>query len=88
MDKNNRDDFFVDIRHSLGDFFEYFLVTHPLELILEGTLSGKFIAHHGYMKNGGWSETHFHFYHDHEQKNSTIYQAQQDYVRERGLSGT
>ena len=53
-DKNNNDNFDVDIRHSIDDCFNYFILAHPLKNILDGTLVGKCIFHHGYLNNGGW----------------------------------
>ena len=54
LDKNNKDDFDVD-----------FLLPHPLEKLMEETLGGKFIVHHGYIKKIGWSKTYVHFCHEH-----------------------
>ena len=31
LDKNNKDNFDVDIIHSLDDCFEFFLLAHPLQ---------------------------------------------------------
>ena len=73
FDKNNEDDFDVD-----------FLLEYPSEYILKGTLCGKFIVHHGYMKKIVWYKTHIHFCHEHNYNNSMIYQAELNYGRERG----
>ena len=88
LDNNNKYYFGVDIIHSLDDYFTYFLLSPPFEWILEVTLGGKCIVHHGYMKEGGWSETYFHFSNYHEHKNPTIYQYHLDYGRERGWYDT
>ena len=73
----------MDIRHSLDECFEYFLFSHPLEHLLERTLGRKCTFHHGYMKEGGFSETRVHLYHDHGQENPTIYQSHLYYRMER-----
>ena len=39
LDNNDKDDFDVD-----------FLRAHPLEYILEETLGGQYLVHHGYMR--------------------------------------
>ena len=44
LDKNNKDYFYVDFLHA-----------HPLEQLLEETLGGKFLVHHGYMYKIVWS---------------------------------
>ena len=75
--KNNKDCFYVD-----------FILAHPLEWRLEGTLGEKFIFHYGYMKKISWSETYAHFYHEHNYKNLMIYQARLNDGRERGWSKT
>ena len=38
LDKNNKENFDVDIRNIFDECFEYFLLAHPLEYILEGNL--------------------------------------------------
>ena len=42
--------------------------------LLEETISGKCILHHGYMKKIGWYETFVKFYHNHTLKKLLIYQ--------------
>ena len=86
--KNNKNDFDLYIRNSLDDCFEYFLPAHPLEYIFEGSTDGKFIVHHGYMNNFGWTDTYVHFSHDHKHKNPTIYQDCLDYGKKRDWSET
>ena len=54
LDINNKDGFGVD-----------FLLAHPLEYILDETLGGGVLAHHGYMQKIGWCENHVHFYYHH-----------------------
>ena len=55
LDNNNKDGFGVDL-----------LLSHPLEYILEETLGGRFIVHHGYTNKIGWYETYVHLYCDHK----------------------
>ena len=62
---DNKDNIDVDIRHRLDECFEYFILAPPLEHIIEATLGGQYIFHHGNMEEGGWSETCEPFYHDH-----------------------
>ena len=69
LDKNNKDNFDMDIRPILDECSEYYLLSHPLKYILEGTLGGKIIVHNGYTKDDVWYETYVQFYHDHKQKN-------------------
>ena len=84
--KNNNKD--KNIRHSLDDCFEYFLLAPPLGYLLEVTLGLQCSVHHGYMNNSGWYETYVYLYHDHEHKNPTIYQDHLDFWRYRGWSET
>ena len=72
LDKNNKEYF---------DF--YFLLTHPLEYIIEETLEGKCLFHHGYMNKIGWYETYVYFCHDHNYKTTMIYQYHMHYGREK-----
>ena len=43
LDNNNKGDFDVD-----------FLLANPLEYLIEETLGGKVLVHHGHMKKIGW----------------------------------
>ena len=65
LDNNNKHDFDVDIRHILDGFFDIFILTHPLEYILEVILGGQCIVHNIYMNKCVWSETCVHFSNDH-----------------------
>ena len=67
LDNDNKDNFDLNIRNRLNARFRYFLLTPPLEKLLEGTLGGFCIVRHDYMKEAVLSETYAHFYHDHEQ---------------------
>ena len=58
LDNNNKDGFYLYIRHSIDDCLGYFLLVSPLGYIIEGTLVGQFIVHHGYMNNDGLSHDH------------------------------
>ena len=58
----DKDNFDVDIRHSLDNYFEYFLFSHPLGYLLDGAFGLQCILHHGYMKECGWYDTYVHFY--------------------------
>ena len=62
LDKNNKDDFDV-----------YFIHEHPLEYLLERTLGGQCLVHHGYMQKISWCETYDHFCYNHNYKNQMIY---------------
>ena len=73
LDKDNKVNFDVDKRNSLIDYFEIFILAHPLEKHLEGTLGVHFIVHHGCKKDGGWSDNYVHFSHEHDEINPTIY---------------
>ena len=68
LDKNNKYNFSVYIRNSLDYCFEYFILTHPLEYLLEVTLGVKYIFRHGNMKECGWYNTYVKLFYDHEQK--------------------
>ena len=61
LDNNNKNYFDVD-----------FLLSHPLEYILQGILSGKCTFHNGYMKIFVWYNTYVHLYHDHSYKTPRI----------------
>ena len=37
LDNNNKDNFYVDIKHSLDECFEYFIRARPLGYLLEVT---------------------------------------------------
>ena len=55
LDNNYKDYFDVD-----------FLLVHLLVYLLQGTLGGKCIVHHGYMNKIVWYETYVYFSHEHE----------------------
>ena len=52
--------------NSLHEFFESFLLPHTKENHIEGNLLGQCIVHHGYGKEGDWSETYVHLSRHHE----------------------
>ena len=54
-------------------FYGYFLHTHPLEYLLEETLGGQFLVHHGFMYKLGWCETYAYFSNQHNYKNQIVY---------------
>ena len=55
------------------DFDVYFIHEHPLAYLLEKTLGGQYLFHHGYMQNIGWCDTYVHFFYHHNYKNHMIY---------------
>ena len=77
LDNDNTDYFYVD-----------FILAHLLEYLLEGTLSGKYILNHGYMKKIVCSKTYLHFYHDQNYKTTMIYQDTLNYGRDRSWYNT
>ena len=84
LDKDKTYCFDLYISNSLGCCFEYFLLAHPLEQYLEGTLGEQCIVHHIYGKVDGCSETHVHLSHYHKKIKSIIYLVHLDYGRYRG----
>ena len=73
LDKSSKDDFDVG-----------FVLPRPLEYILEKTLGGKFILHHGYIYIIGWSETYVHFCHDYNYETPMICQYNLNNGRDKG----
>ena len=73
LDNNNKDDFDVDIRHSLDFCFNFPLLAHTLAYIFEVTLGVQCISHQGYLKEIFWYETNVHFSYDNEKKTPMIY---------------
>ena len=74
LDNDNKDDFDGDFLHA-----------HPLEGILEETLGGNCLVHHGYMQKVGWCDTYDQLCYHRKYKNQIIYHLSLEWWEEEGM---
>ena len=69
------DGVFSCLDKNIKDYFDvYFLLTPPLEYIIEETLGRKCLFRHGDMQKIGWYDTYSPFCYHNNYKNQMIYQ--------------
>ena len=68
-------------KNNNNGFTDIFILSYPLEYLLEENFGGQCLVHHGYMNKLVWYENYVHFCHCHNYKNLMIYQDHPNYWR-------